>query len=241
MALPSNSPLQSPVHDRVDDEPIIILDATDIQHGIARCSKSLIGRLLVDHSFSGSTIDTALQSIWRQPEGFKIQFWNLPEHYKSKEIGGKLGSSFGDVIEADLFQVRGLENCIVKAKDEKWGEWLKSDQGGRRFPSSKENSDPNLNHSRDNSQGKQIKPVPVNLTKSLASLSMNSSAESHSRGDNEEVLSKANPNLPITDVPEVNAGIINMTKHSTYQPQDFVFTTSTETTKSTSAKLSIKK
>ncbi|MED6221880.1 hypothetical protein PIB30_059055 [Stylosanthes scabra] len=170
---------------------------SDIQGGVERCSKSLIGRLLADRSFTAGTIKSALYSIWRQPEGFKvsdrggntfqfffhdekdfirierggpwlfknyiwnlkrwkldkqfddadfvhvpiwIQFWGLPEHYKTKEFGVKLGSSFGDVSEADVFQVRGKENSIVKVRPI------------------------------------ERKPIPVNLIKNMANLSVHSQA-----------------------------------------------------------------
>ncbi|MED6169984.1 hypothetical protein PIB30_026298 [Stylosanthes scabra] len=137
MALPVDSSLQPPSRSDVEEEPVITLDATDIKHGIDRCSKSLVGRVLSDRSFShlikierGSPwlFKNFILNLKRWKEDLAItdaefidvpiwiQFWNLPKHYKSKEIGWKLGSSFGDVIEAYLFQVRGLESSIVKAK-----------------------------------------------------------------------------------------------------------------------------
>ncbi|MED6149753.1 hypothetical protein PIB30_065611 [Stylosanthes scabra] len=58
--------------------------------------------------------------------------------------------------------------------DEKWGEWLRSDQGGRRVLAAKENVNPNLNLNEGNALNKPTKPFPVNLIRDLASLSMNS-------------------------------------------------------------------
>ncbi|MED6109684.1 hypothetical protein PIB30_035952 [Stylosanthes scabra] len=141
-----------PVSHEEEEEPIIMLDRYDITVGVERCTRSLIGRLLADRSFSAGTIEAALGSIWRHPDGFKvlnrggnifqfffseerdviriergapwlfknyilnlqrwkenrpieeaefihvplwIQLWGLPEHYKTKELGFKLGSSFG--------------------------------------------------------------------------------------------------------------------------------------------------
>ncbi|MED6121547.1 hypothetical protein PIB30_031308, partial [Stylosanthes scabra] len=54
-----------------DDKLVIVLDPSDIQGGLQRCSKSLIGRLMADRSFSVGTIESALHSIWSQPKGFK--------------------------------------------------------------------------------------------------------------------------------------------------------------------------
>ncbi|MED6165438.1 hypothetical protein PIB30_099523 [Stylosanthes scabra] len=180
-----------------DEDTVIILETSDISSDRDRCSKSLIGRLLADRSFS-------------------------TEHYKTKELGCKLGSSFGKVLESDIFQVRGKENRIVKAKvllditsplrrylkisgpnqikdslqgevdEEKWGDWLKSDQGGRRESILKENIPPNLKYAEDVSQSKPNKPVPVNLIKGLASLSVNSQNVQQTLGD-KEVTSAVNP------------------------------------------------
>ncbi|MED6180041.1 hypothetical protein PIB30_006529 [Stylosanthes scabra] len=226
-----------------------------------------------------------------------IQFWNLPEHYKSKEIIWKLGSSFGDVIEADLSQVRDLESSIVKAKV-----WLDLTKPLKRSlkiagPNQKtlhigikferiaiadilsmnvetalfklriqlkvlfrrrngrigydqnrvveefthQRIIPNLSQDKENNQSKQIKPVSVNLIKSLPSLSMNSRAESQNRGDEEEVISKSNPTIPANHVPETTTRVLDMIEHNSHQPQDFVFSSSTENSKSMSARLSIKK
>ncbi|XP_025673672.1 uncharacterized protein [Arachis hypogaea] len=156
-----------------DEDSIIVIEKKDIQVGVERCSRSLVGRLWADKQFSVGTIEPAMQAIWRQPEGFKvidhggnvfqfffqderdviriergapwlfknyilnlkwwkedehigdldftqvpmwIQFWGLPEHYKTKDLGWKLGCSFGDVLDVDIFQVRGKEHSIVKVQ-----------------------------------------------------------------------------------------------------------------------------
>ncbi|MED6121772.1 hypothetical protein PIB30_033289 [Stylosanthes scabra] len=120
-------------------------------------------------------------------------------------------------METDLFQVRGLENSIVKTKicrncssqiedslkgvtqEKKWGDWLKSDHGGRRISISKKNMNPNFQHKKDNNSSKHNKSIPVNLIKSLASLSMHSRSKNHIR-DDEEIISQA---TPIPNAPEV--------------------------------------
>ncbi|XP_016195665.1 uncharacterized protein LOC107636687 [Arachis ipaensis] len=146
-----------------EEEIIITVGGEDIQDGISRCEKSLIGRLLADRLFSGGTVEVALQAIWRHPKGFRvtdhggnlfqfyfddemdvtriergapwlfknfilnlkrwnvhdpitdadftyvpiwIQFWGLPEHYKTRELGRKIRSAMGEVLDVNLFQVR---------------------------------------------------------------------------------------------------------------------------------------
>ncbi|MED6191749.1 hypothetical protein PIB30_003552 [Stylosanthes scabra] len=114
MASSAANPLDLNHSPSVDEEPVIVLDQSVIHGGIDRCSKSLIGRLLADRSFSVGTIEAALQSIWRQPDGFKVI--DHGEHYKISELGLKLDTHFGEILDTDLFQVRGKENNIVKAK-----------------------------------------------------------------------------------------------------------------------------
>ncbi|MED6174181.1 hypothetical protein PIB30_066549 [Stylosanthes scabra] len=72
MAALSANALKSTPTTAVDDEAMIVLDASDISVGLERCSKSLIGRLLVESPFSSGTIESALTTIWRQPQGFNI-------------------------------------------------------------------------------------------------------------------------------------------------------------------------
>ncbi|MED6145554.1 hypothetical protein PIB30_026282 [Stylosanthes scabra] len=67
-----SSGLQKPHTD--DEETVIVLEASNISSGRDRCSKSLVGRLLADRSFSICTTELALNSIWRQPDGFKVTY-----------------------------------------------------------------------------------------------------------------------------------------------------------------------
>ncbi|MED6209602.1 hypothetical protein PIB30_056350 [Stylosanthes scabra] len=180
---------------------------------------------------------TTLTSIWRQPEGFKVVDRGATSFNSSSVMNvmssGLRGSSFGEVLEANVFLVRGKENNIVKTrvnlnitkplhrfskitgpnqkvmeialkyerigsfchycghigheirncsiqiedsikdevKEEKWGEWLCSEQGSKRENFMKENSNPNLTSSDPSQQPNGRKPIPVNLIKDLASLS----------------------------------------------------------------------
>ncbi|XP_020973148.1 uncharacterized protein LOC107634016 [Arachis ipaensis] len=43
-----------------------------------------------------------------------IQIRGLLEQFKTKESGRKIGGSFGEVLDVDLFHVRGEEHSIVK-------------------------------------------------------------------------------------------------------------------------------
>nr|XP_025608058.1 uncharacterized protein LOC112701527 [Arachis hypogaea] len=45
-----------------------------------------------------------------------IQLWGLPEHCKTKELGRKLGRVMGEVMDVDLFILRGKEEQIVKVQ-----------------------------------------------------------------------------------------------------------------------------
>ncbi|MED6121187.1 hypothetical protein PIB30_027796 [Stylosanthes scabra] len=187
------------LHD-IDEEAVIVLVLSDITEGIEHCSKSLLGRILADRSFSAGTIETSLTSIW----------CHTKEHFKTKELGCKSGSSFGEVLEADVFLVRGKENSIVKArvnlnvtkplrrfeiavfksksrlkvmpKQRNGGEWLRSEQGGKQENMMKENSNPNTITSEQSQQPYGRKPIPVNLIKDLASLSVQSKKSSTARG-----------------------------------------------------------
>ncbi|XP_057746197.1 uncharacterized protein LOC130965454 [Arachis stenosperma] len=46
------------------------------------------------------------------------QFWGLPEQYKTLEVGRKLGGRLGQIEDVALFEVRGNDTRIVKAKVE---------------------------------------------------------------------------------------------------------------------------
>ncbi|WOL16390.1 hypothetical protein Cni_G25177 [Canna indica] len=45
-----------------------------------------------------------------------IQIWGLPEHYKTFDLGRKIGSRLGEVMEVVFASMNGLESRIVKAK-----------------------------------------------------------------------------------------------------------------------------
>ncbi|MED6122744.1 hypothetical protein PIB30_042738 [Stylosanthes scabra] len=119
-----------------------------------------------DHS------DLTLVPIW-------IQFWGIPEHYKSKNLVSQIASRVGEVLEVDFFAVRGREIRILKAKrtcstlledsvagrvqEEKWGIWLKADQGGKRWSvDNKENANPNQPRIDSTLKQNQQRPTPEN-------------------------------------------------------------------------------
>ncbi|MED6214045.1 hypothetical protein PIB30_099172 [Stylosanthes scabra] len=172
MAAPAANSLDLNNSPSVDEEAVIALDQSDIRGVVDRCSKSLIGRLSADRPFSVGTIEAALQSIWRQLDGFKI-----------------------------------------------------IDHGGRRL-----------------SQRFQQTPqtCPLNLIKSLASLSMNSQNLVSTREES-EVASKAKQ--PVTSPATSLAPNLQLPNAMiTNDPsQDFVFATTTEASQSTTSCLSLKK
>ncbi|XP_016199932.1 uncharacterized protein LOC107640940 [Arachis ipaensis] len=45
-----------------------------------------------------------------------VQFWGLPESFKTLEVGRKLGEKLGTVLEVGKFQMRGRETRIAKTK-----------------------------------------------------------------------------------------------------------------------------
>ncbi|XP_072058073.1 uncharacterized protein [Arachis hypogaea] len=45
-----------------------------------------------------------------------IQFWWFPKYYKTTKVGRKLGNKIGIVLDVGLFNVKGRETRIVKAK-----------------------------------------------------------------------------------------------------------------------------
>ncbi|XP_072080941.1 uncharacterized protein [Arachis hypogaea] len=54
-------------------------------------------------------------SVWSQ-------FWGLHEQFKMLEVGRKLGGSIGAISEVDLFEIKGREARILKARVEINGE-----------------------------------------------------------------------------------------------------------------------
>ena len=45
-----------------------------------------------------------------------MQLWGMPEHYKTIELGRKIGEKIGAVEEAGIFSMKGREVRIVKVK-----------------------------------------------------------------------------------------------------------------------------
>ncbi|XP_072078052.1 uncharacterized protein [Arachis hypogaea] len=53
--------------------------------------------------------EAGISEVW-------VQFWSLPESFKTLEVEYKLGERLGTVLEVGKFQMRGRETRIVKAK-----------------------------------------------------------------------------------------------------------------------------
>ncbi|MED6216321.1 hypothetical protein PIB30_006606 [Stylosanthes scabra] len=240
MASPdANHNIQPSSVSSADEEAVIVLDHDDICDGIDRCSKSLFGRIFADRSFSGGTIETALSSIWRQPDGFKVvdhggnifQFFfkeetdvirierGAPWLFKNYLLNLKRWEEDRPIEDADF--IRG------ETTEEKWGEWLRSEQRGRRESALKENNNPNTQSDISSRQLKAKKHILVNLIKSLASLSVQSQP-TIMKEDDDVISSKiCSPNkkaLVVSTVPE----------------QQFIFSSSEGSSQNPRKKLSVK-
>ncbi|MED6146349.1 hypothetical protein PIB30_033651 [Stylosanthes scabra] len=125
----------------------VVLAEEDISESFRVCAKSLIGRIIADRTFSVGTMESSMDAIWSKPAGFRVadlekwredvskdeqilksfplwvQFWGLPEQFKTLEVGHKVAKRIGEVLEVDLFEVKGKENQIVKARVEL--NWIK--------------------------------------------------------------------------------------------------------------------
>ncbi|MED6143370.1 hypothetical protein PIB30_005642 [Stylosanthes scabra] len=98
-------------HDPADtsngEEEVMLHEKEDISAGFRLCEKILIGRIFAYHSFSVGTIESAMGAIWSRLAGFRVA---------DLEMGRKLARQIGEVIGVDLFEVKGRENWIVKAR-----------------------------------------------------------------------------------------------------------------------------
>ncbi|MED6119570.1 hypothetical protein PIB30_013004 [Stylosanthes scabra] len=138
MASNSAFQLENSSNDLYAEDRVIPFNDEDVREGLEKCSKSLIGRLLSDRSFSAGALEAALLSIWRHPEGFKrwkadseiceadfglvpiwIQLWGLEEHCKTTNLGRKVGGALGEVLDTDLFTIRGKEVSELQLKYER--------------------------------------------------------------------------------------------------------------------------
>ncbi|XP_057745439.1 uncharacterized protein LOC130963326 [Arachis stenosperma] len=68
-------------------EEIVCLSEDDIKSGLEDCSRSLVGRLMADRSFSMGMIEAAFFAIWNQPEGFCLKYHceNIYQFFFAKE------------------------------------------------------------------------------------------------------------------------------------------------------------
>ncbi|MDV3200530.1 MAG: hypothetical protein Q8875_02730 [Pigeon pea little leaf phytoplasma] len=95
-----------------------------------------------------------------------------------------------------------LEDSVAgRVQEEKWGTWLKADQGGKRWSDdNKENTNPSQPRITSTLKQNQQRPTPVSLLKSLANLSVKdkdnnqNSSENSSTGESKrELLGVTNP------------------------------------------------
>ncbi|XP_072094184.1 uncharacterized protein [Arachis hypogaea] len=54
------------------EEDIVVLEETDISHGVKACTKSLTGRIFSAQKISAGTMENALSAIWDKPIGFRV-------------------------------------------------------------------------------------------------------------------------------------------------------------------------
>ncbi|MED6133538.1 hypothetical protein PIB30_029232 [Stylosanthes scabra] len=132
--------------DTDDGEEAMVLEEEDISESFRLCENSLIGRIFADRLFSVGTMEGAMDAIWSKPSGFGVAelgknlfhffFDNVNEvnrivngspwlfkgfilHLEKWRQG--LARRIGEVLEVDLFDVRGKENRIMKARVELLG------------------------------------------------------------------------------------------------------------------------
>ncbi|MED6148500.1 hypothetical protein PIB30_053761 [Stylosanthes scabra] len=117
----SGGNLPSMAGDDQGDPDMIYFEEEIVAQSLQSCSPSSIGRILADQKFSVGTLKAALGAIWSHPTGFKVedtgqhddlthvplwlQFWDIPEHFKTKELGRVIAKSFGKVKDVDFFAV----------------------------------------------------------------------------------------------------------------------------------------
>nr|XP_025607861.1 uncharacterized protein LOC112701301 [Arachis hypogaea] len=55
-----------------EEDDVVCLEERDVLEGIDACSKSLVGRLFIEKTFSIGTLDNAFNAIWGRPQGFRV-------------------------------------------------------------------------------------------------------------------------------------------------------------------------
>ncbi|MED6173768.1 hypothetical protein PIB30_062724 [Stylosanthes scabra] len=109
--------------DSITEDDIVTLDASDINVPTEDVSKSLIGRIMADRTFSFGLVESSFSAIWNYPEGLQIkslgdniyqfsfgtaitastfsvipmwiQLWEMPDFCKTKEAATKIGTKLG--------------------------------------------------------------------------------------------------------------------------------------------------
>ncbi|MED6191946.1 hypothetical protein PIB30_005425 [Stylosanthes scabra] len=59
--------------DSTIEDDVVTLDASDINVATENVSKSLVGRIMADRSFSFGLIESSFTAIWNYPEGLQIK------------------------------------------------------------------------------------------------------------------------------------------------------------------------
>ncbi|MED6207313.1 hypothetical protein PIB30_034635 [Stylosanthes scabra] len=207
-----------------DDEAIIVLEASDISAGFDRCSKSLV----CGKETSIVKVKVLLDVTKPLRRSLKISGPNQ----KVFEIGIRY-ERIGIFCNYCGHVGHEIRNCSTQIDDSLKGE------GGRRVTTLKENIQAITNQVESSIKSKSDKPVPVNLIKSLAGLSVASKTEK-SNEDDSEALSKANP-------PQPSMMIVSETPLQPVRPainhenqNEFVFTTNVINSENSSQRVSLK-
>ncbi|MED6170582.1 hypothetical protein PIB30_032385 [Stylosanthes scabra] len=142
MASPAVNVECNPNVNNHENETIIVVEQSVIHRGIELSSRSLFGRILSDRAFTGGTIESALNIIWRQPNGFKVR------DKENSIVKAKVNLNATKSLRRSLKVAGPNQNVIevtLKVRSKKRSGAIGS----------------NL-----------IKPIPVNLIQSLANLSV---------------------------------------------------------------------
>ncbi|XP_015959755.1 uncharacterized protein LOC107483660 [Arachis duranensis] len=63
---------QNTTQDQEDEELLVVFNNEDVKEGLQGCKNSLIGRLMTEKSINSAWIQSAMQNIWKKPEGLRI-------------------------------------------------------------------------------------------------------------------------------------------------------------------------
>ncbi|MED6155940.1 hypothetical protein PIB30_010288 [Stylosanthes scabra] len=113
-----------------EEGDVVQLGEEDILESSRTCERSLIGRIFADRGFLEYDVNRIARGSPWLFKGFVIHLekWEegaengeeagLPEQFKTLEVGRRLARRIREVLEVDLFEMKGRENRIVKARVE---------------------------------------------------------------------------------------------------------------------------